>query len=50
MEKIIAIKIITGAWHSGMEKINKLLFSLSDEDLEMEIAPGKNKAKLILLY
>lgn len=40
--------MITDAWQSGSEKINKLLTSLSDEDLEMEIAPGKNKAKLIV--
>ena len=48
MEKLMAIKIITDAWHSGVEKINKLLTSLSDEEFEMEVAPGKNKAKLII--
>ena len=40
----IAVKMILAAWQSQQESINKTLSVLSDEDLNAEVATGKNKA------
>ena len=39
-----AIQMILSAWKSQVESINKTLSVLSDEDLNAEVSPGKNKA------
>ncbi len=46
-EKII-IKMILSAWQSGLQGINKTLSVLSDEDLNLEVASGRNKAAWIV--
>ena len=38
--------LIDGAlrnWHSNMDRVGKFFRSLSDDDLQKEIAPGKNR-------
>lgn len=39
----IFIKMILSAWQNGLQGMNKTLSVLSDEDLNLEVAPGRNK-------
>ena len=44
----IAIQMIMSAWESQVESITKTLSVLSDEDLNSEVALGKNRAPWIV--
>ena len=44
----LAIQMILSAWQNGLQSINKTLSVLSDEDLNSEVAAGKNKAVWIV--
>jgi hypothetical protein len=48
MEKQIFVKMAIGAWNSAVSQTDKLLGELSDEQLEREIAPGKNRGIYLL--
>ncbi len=41
--KEISVKMILAAWQSGQERILKALSVLSDEDMDLELASGRNK-------
>src|SRR5260221_11003861 len=42
-EKEVFIKMIVGAWETQNTRINKLLETLSEEQLMSETAPGRNR-------
>jgi len=44
----LVVKSVLDAWHSRIEAADKLFSSLSDEQLETEIAPGKNRGLYLL--
>jgi len=43
MEKEVFIKMVVGAWETQNARLNKLLETLSDEQLMSETAPGRNR-------
>ena len=47
-QKHLMIKIALDAWTSHVKRIDKLLDSLSDEDLQKEVAPGRNRGIYLL--
>lgn len=42
-QKDLIVRSVVDAWNARMESADKLLDSLSDHQLEQEIAPGKNR-------
>jgi DinB superfamily len=46
--KQLLVKSVLDAWNSRVEAANKLIDSLSDEDLQNEVAPGKNRGLYLL--
>jgi hypothetical protein len=46
--KQLSVKSVLDAWHSRIEAANKLFDSLSDEDLQKEVAPGRNRGLYLL--
>lgn len=44
----IAIKMVLDRWNGSILNLNKLLNELSDEQLQKEIAPGKNRGTYLL--
>ena len=46
--KEIAVKIVLAAWQSGQERIQKALSALSDEDMDLELASGRNKVSWVV--
>ena len=46
--KEITVKMILAAWQSGQERIQKSLSVLSDEDMDLEIASGRNKVSWVV--
>ncbi len=44
----IAVKMIFDRWNASLKNCNDLLNSLSDETLQKEIAPGKNRGIYLL--
>jgi hypothetical protein len=48
MNKQLFIKMVLDAWNQKVSRLNKLLGELTDEQLEKEIAPGKNTGVYIL--
>lgn len=46
--KQLAVKSILDAWYSRIEAANKLIDSLSDEDLHKEVSPGRNRGLYLL--
>ncbi len=44
----IAIKMVLDRWHGSILNLNKTLNELTDEQLEKEIAPGKNRGIYLL--
>lgn len=43
-----SVKMILVAWESGQEKIQKSLSILSDEDMDIELASGRNKVSWVI--
>ena len=48
MNKELFIKMVLDAWNTKVSQLNKMFNELSDEQLEKEIAPGKNTGVYIL--
>lgn len=46
--KEIAVKMVLAAWQSGQERIQKALSALSDEDMDLELASGRNKVSWVI--
>jgi hypothetical protein len=46
--KQLIVKSVLDAWNSRIEAANKMFDSLSDEDLQKEVSPGKNRAIYLL--
>lgn len=44
----IAIKMVLDRWNGSILNLNKILNELSDEQLQKEIAPGKNRGVYLL--
>src|SRR5215217_2704735 len=48
MNKELFIKMVLDAWNLKVSQLDKLFGELSDEQLEKEIAPGKNTGVYLL--
>ena len=48
MENELLVKMVLSAWQSQNKRIEKLLDKLSDEQLEAEVAPGRNRGIYLL--
>ncbi len=48
MNKVLFIKMVLGAWNIRIAQLDKLFGELPDEQLQKEIAPGKNTGVYIL--
>src|SRR5882672_8342664 len=46
--KQLIVKSVLDAWNSRIEAANKMFDSLSDEDLQKEVSPGRNRAIYLL--
>src|SRR5712675_529444 len=44
----IAVKMILSGWKTGQDKIQKTLLILSDENMDTELMPGRNKVSWII--
>ena len=47
-QKQLLTKSVLDAWNSRLEAANKMFNSLSDEDLQKEVSPGRNRAIYLL--
>jgi hypothetical protein len=47
-QKQLIVKSVLDAWNSRIEAANKMFDSLSDEDLQKEVSPGRNRAIYLL--
>ena len=47
-EKQILIKMALDVWDTSLNRINTFLNSVSDEELGLQVAPGRNSAKWII--
>lgn len=47
-QKQLVVKSVLDAWNSRIEAADKLINSLTDEQLEQEIAPGRNRGIYLL--
>ncbi|HEX8250152.1 MAG TPA: DinB family protein [Pyrinomonadaceae bacterium] len=47
-EKEIFVKMVVDAWRTQNERVDKLLGDISDEQLQSEIAPGRNSGIYLL--
>ncbi len=48
MTTTLAVKLITDRWSASLKNADQLLSQLSDEQLQHEIAPGKNRGIYLL--
>lgn len=48
MNKELFITMVLDAWHQKVKQLNKLFGELSDEQLEKQVAPGKNTGVYLL--
>lgn len=46
--KQLTVKSVLDAWNSRIEAANKIFDSLSDEDLQKEVSPGRNRGLYLL--
>lgn len=46
--KQLAVKPVLDAWNARIEAANKLFDSFTDEDLQKEVSPGRNRALYLL--
>jgi hypothetical protein len=44
----LLIRTVLGAWKQSVAQVDKTLASLSDEDLQREVAPGRNRLYYLL--
>src|SRR3954469_17409113 len=44
----LIVKSVLDAWNSRIEAANKIIDSLTDEDLQKEVAPGRNRGIYLL--
>lgn len=44
----LLVRTVLGAWKQSVAQVDKALASLSDEDLQREIAPGRNRIYYLL--
>ena len=44
----LIVKSVLDAWNSRLESANKIFNSLTDDDLQKEVAPGRNRAIYLL--
>jgi len=44
----LMIRNVLGSWKQSVAQVDKTLASLSDEDLQGEVAPGKNRIYYLL--
>lgn len=47
-EQQMAVKLVLDAWNAQVQQTNKLLSALSDEQLQNEVAPGRNRGIYLL--
>jgi hypothetical protein len=47
-EKQTAVKIVLDAWNSRIKEANTIIDSFSDEQLQKEVAPGRNRGVYLL--
>jgi hypothetical protein len=47
-QKQLVVKSVLDAWNSRIEAANKMFDSLSDDDLQKEVSPGRNRAIYLL--
>ena len=47
-QKQLIVKSVLDAWNSRIEAADKMFNSLSDEDLQKEVAPGRNRGIYLL--
>jgi hypothetical protein len=47
-QKNLLVKPVLDAWNSRLEAANKMFSSLTDEDLQKEVSPGRNRALYLL--
>lgn len=48
MEKQIIVKSVVDAWNARVKEANNLIDNLTDEQLQKEVAPGKNRGTYLL--
>ena len=48
MNQDLTIKMVLDAWHQYLKRMDDLFRELTDEQLEKQIAPGKNTGKYLL--
>lgn len=48
MNESLFVKMVLDAWHTQLKRTGDLFGSLSNEDLQKEIAPGKNRGLYLL--
>ena len=48
MEQELLVKSALDSWHSNITRMDGLLDSLTDEQLEAEVAPGRNRGTYLL--
>jgi hypothetical protein len=46
--KQLVVKSVLDAWNSRMDSANKLFNALTDDDLQKEVAPGRNRGLYLL--
>jgi DinB superfamily len=44
----LLVRTVLGAWKQSVAQVDKTLASLSDEDLQLEVAPGRNRIYYLL--
>ena len=47
-EKELAVKVVLDAWHARIKDADALLNELTDEQLQNEVSPGRNRGTYIL--
>src|ERR1700739_3005793 len=48
MEKRLAVKSVLDTWNARIKEASQLIDNLTDEQLQKEIAPGKNRGVYLL--
>ena len=48
MNQELAIKNVLDTWHSNISRVDNLLSTLTDEQLQNEVAPGRNRGTYLL--
>lgn len=48
MTTALMVKLVLDRWHGSIQHLNKQLSTITDEDLERDIVPGKNRGIYVL--